>query len=366
LNYGGAIKTERDKIAINLSKDKLKEVVNHFKDLPIENLRTKYGLHKDSRDWSVARAKKDVGQNFNFDLYLKSIEYRPFDRRFIYYTGNSKGFVGTPGYRINRHLMKNNFALNSTKYNRQLSLGYFFISTNLTDIHLLDSAADSLGTFPLYIYPESIELFNTKQRYEREPNLNKEIVQKISQKINTVFTPEKAENSDSFAPIDLLDYIYAALYSPEYRETYKEFLKIDFPRVPYPKNQDIFWQLAEFGGELRQLHLLESPTVDRFITTYPQNGDNVITRKITKKDYEQPEGGQTGKVWINDQQYFDNVPQVAWNFYIGGYQPAQKWLKVRQGRTLEFDDILHYQKIIVALTETNRIMQEIDKIDFME
>ena len=160
-----------------------------------------------------------------------------------------------------------------------------------------------------------------------------------------------------FAPIDLLDYIYAVLHSPTYREKYKEFLKIDFPRVPYPKNGDVFWQLVKLGGELRQIHLLESPAVDQYITQYPIDGDNVVD----KIRFELSLIG-IGRVYINETQYFGNVPEVAWNFYIGGYQPAQKWLKDRKGRKLEFEDILHYQKIIVALSETARIMAEIDKI----
>jgi predicted helicase len=153
------------------------------------------------------------------------------------------------------------------------------------------------------------------------------------------------------APIDILDYIYAVLHSPTYREKYKEFLKIDFPRVPYP-HISTFWQLVKLGGELRQIHLLESPVVEKYITQYPEDGTN----EVTKPNY------TNGKVYINDTQYFDNVPEVAWNFYIGGYQPAQKWLKDRKGRTLGFEDILHYQKIIVALCETDRIMKEIDGI----
>lgn len=159
--------------------------------------------------------------------------------------------------------------------------------------------------------------------------------------------------TNQFYPKDILDYIYAVLHSPTYRETYKEFLKIDFPRVPYPNDQDTFWQLVNLGGELRHIHLLESPKVEKYITQYPIAGDNVVG----KLKYE------NGKVFINETQYFDNVPQVAWEFYIGGYQPAQKWLKDRKDRTLGFEDILHYQKIIVALTETDRLMKEIDKIE---
>ncbi|MFD2832505.1 type ISP restriction/modification enzyme [Gramella sp. AN32] len=195
----------------------------------------------------------------------------------------------------------------------------------------------------------------------------------------------------------MLDYIYAVLHSPTYRETYKEFLKIDFPRVPYPEDAEKFWKLVKLGGELRSIHLLESPLVEDFITSYPIDGDNVITRKITRTSpgYEpkqeilkqvtideenktsnqnvsarsevtkQSVTAETGKVWINDTQYFENVPKTAWEFYIGGYQPAQKWLKDRKGRKLSFEDILHYQKIIVALTETHRLMQEIDKIEII-
>ena len=168
------------------------------------------------------------------------------------------------------------------------------------------------------------------------------------------FHSEKSNKEGTFAPIDILDYIYAVLHSPLYREKYKEFLKIDFPSVPYPKNAAIFWNLVKLGGEIRQIHLLESPILEKYITAYPEDGNNTVS----KLKY------QDGKVYINDTQYFDNVPEVAWEFYIGGYQPAQKWLKDRKDRKLEFDDILHYQKIIAALSETDRLMKEIDAIDF--
>ena len=145
---------------------------------------------------------------------------------------------------------------------------------------------------------------------------------------------------------------------------YKEFLKIDFPRVPFPKTPKQFYDLEDLGRQLKEIHLLESEVVNQFITTYPIDGDNIVTRKITSKSPGYVPSSaieKTGRLYINDTQYFDNIPLVAWEFYIGSYQPAQKWLKDRQGRELTFDDILHYQKIIVALTETDRIMGEIDK-----
>jgi predicted helicase len=203
----------------------------------------------------------------------------------------------------------------------------------------------------------------------RTPNLNMEIVEQMAKSLGLAFVPEKEgegevcfsgsedvrpEYRQSFAPIDILDYIYAVLHS--YREKNKEFLKLDFSRVPYPADTDTFWKLVKLGGELRQIHLLESPVTERYITHYPVGGDNVVGKIRFEVE------GDKGKVFINETQYFDGVPEVAWMFYIGGYQPAQKWLKDRKERTLDFEDILHYQKIIVALTETERIMREIDLI----
>ncbi|WP_221406303.1 type ISP restriction/modification enzyme [Daejeonella rubra] len=182
---------------------------------------------------------------------------------------------------------------------------------------------------------------------------------------------EKQLSTDTFAPIDLLDYIYAVLHSPSYREKYKEFLKIDFPRVPYPENQETFWKLVKLGGEIRQIHLLESAEVNEYITQYPIDGDNIVTKIKFEENYEIIDGDTVtfmdpvypmGRVYINDTQYFQIVPEVAWNFYIGGYQPAQKWLKDRKGRELSFEDILHYQKIIVALKRTEELMKEIDLV----
>jgi predicted helicase len=205
---------------------------------------------------------------------------------------------------------------------------------------------------------ETFSLFNEEQK--RQPNFNRDIIKKIARQLGLEFTDEKENRANTFAPVDLLDYIYALLHSPTYRRTYKEFLKIDFPRVPYPTPEN-FWQLVKLGGELRQLHLLESVDLLTLSTTYVGQGNNKVERKMNKGDFQITDSVENrGQVWINDHQYFDNVPVVAWEFYIGGYQPAQKWLKDRQERELRAEDIVHYQKMIQALTETVRIMQEID------
>jgi hypothetical protein len=166
------------------------------------------------------------------------------------------------------------------------------------------------------------------------------------------FEPEKSNNVTKFAPIDVLDYIYAILHSPSYCEKYREFLKIDFPRVPYPDDVKKFWKLVKLGARQRRLHLMEGVEPLQGLANYDVKGDNVVE----KQEY------IGGKVWINGTQHFDHVLSDVWNFYIGGYQPAQKWLKDRKGRTLNFDDIEHYQKVVHVLKETMAVMDEVDKI----
>jgi predicted helicase len=148
------------------------------------------------------------------------------------------------------------------------------------------------------------------------------------------------------SPEQVFDYIYANLYSPSYREKYEELLKIGFPRVPIP-TQSEFDRLVPLGTQLRELHLMKSPIMDEYETTFPVAGDC----KVEKIKYD------ANKVWINKTQYFGNVPELAWNFYIGGYQPAQKWLKDRKGRQLSDSDLVHYQRIIKILLETDRLMK---------
>jgi predicted helicase len=322
---------------------------------------------------------------------VNKILYRPFDTKYIYY---DLKLVGRTRVKIMQHFIKgDNVGLNwirpmSSKYEFDV-----FISNNITDQCSAGNKSAGAGISylaPLYLYPDTNGQQTIDQTTERTPNLNPEIVKQIAEQLGLNFVPDhelchaelvsasqqtlKRVQGDKtvFTPLDILDYIYAVLHSPTYREKYKEFLKIDFPRVPYPKDAATFWQLVQLGGQIRQIHLLESPIVEKYITGYPEDGDNVVTkpRFVIANDSEAIPTNETasclavtGKVFINDTQYFSNVPEVAWNFYIGGYQPAQKWLKDRKDRKLEFDDILHYQKIIVALSETDRLMKEIDAIE---
>lgn len=257
------------------------------------------------------------------------VSYRPFDNRYCYYDVD---ILSRPLFTIQKHMINDNLALLVPRQLAGDNFRHIFISDKITEMCLISNATKEANQiFPLWLYSED---------GSKIPNLKKEIVDEIEKIVGKV------------SPENIFDYIYAVLHSPSYREKFKEFLKIDFPRVPYPKDAKNFKGLATLGAELRLLHLLESPKVNQFITSYPEDGSNMV-EKITNKNE---------KVFINTKQYFGDVPQIAWNFYIGGYQPAQKWLKDRKGRTLTNTDIEHYQKIIVAMTETERIMKEIDNI----
>ena len=242
--------------------------------------------------------------------------------------------------RVFGNLIKSrNYGLVLCRQLASLPFDHALVTNSLSDQHYLSTRTKEGGVvLPLYIYQN--DLGSTG---EKRPNLDPKIYAKIKKSISDV-TPES-----------LFDYIYAVLHAPKYRTRYAEFLKSDFPRIPYPENPAVFHALAEKGAELRELHLMESPLLDNRVTTYPVDGDHLV---------EKPRF-EDGKVYINATQYFGNAPEVAWNFYIGGYQPAQKWLKDRKGRNLSIDDIRHYQRIIVALTETPRIMSEIDQINFL-
>ena len=351
------IVTARDGFTIQNSKKDLVNVIEGFLELNDEDARAKFKLGKDVRDWKVSYAKKDLQSHYPDKGQFVKLSYRPFDDKWTFYSGKSKGFHCYPRFDIMQHFLQgSNFGLVIPKINKEDSA--FFITKHIMG-HKLCSAYDINSLFPLYLYPDTKGQQHLDPSTSRTPNLNMEIVDKIAQKLGLRFTPEKEDTEGTFAPIDILDYIYAVLHSPTYREKYKEFLKIDFPRVPYPEDQDAFWQLVKLGGELRQIHLLESPKVDQRITTYPQTGSNLVE----KLRYEIFDDSDTGRVWINNEQYFDGVPKIAWEFYIGGYQPAQKWLKDRKGRELSFEDILHYQKIVVALVETDRLMKEVDQLE---
>lgn len=358
------IVTSRDGFVIAETKELLEERITAFFDLSKEELQAKYGL-KENKSWKINDVK--IEAKAYDEKYIREINYRPFDSRYIYYCDS---FIERSRVEVMNHLLTgNNIGLMVCRQTAINSWEHIGVTKLIADDSRVSNRSKERGyILPLYLYPESSDQQSIDQQQERVPNLNPKIVQQIAKATGLTFTPEVEDGEFTFAPIEILNYIYAVLHSPAYRAKYKEFLKIDFPRVPYPKNKQHFWHLVELGGQLREIHLLESRLVEQPITTYPEAGTNEVEKPVFKMyDYDCTPPGEEhpdycGDVYINSTQYFANVPQSAWEFYIGGYQPAQKWLKDRKGRTLTFEDIMHYQKIIVALTETGRLMKDIDLV----
>ena len=347
--------TKRDNLAVDFNSKDLVTKIEYFLDenKTVEEVCKYYGLVvKDKDKWDATQTRANV-PNSELKEQVRDFQYRPFDNRKVFY---NPYFVARPNTKVLGHFIKENVGLIICRQGQAVGgeeWNVVFTCKYLADQNIYRRGGGTI--FPLYLYPDNSSQQIIEQTTERQPNLNAEIVNQLALKIGLTFTNEKQNTENTFAPVDIVDYIYAVLHSPTYREKYKEFLKTDFPKIPYPQNANTFWQLVKLGGEIRQIHLLESPILENYITQYPIDGDNIVG----KTKYE------NGKVYINETQYFDNVPKISWEFYIGGYQPAQKWLKDRKDRKLEFDDILHYQKIIVALSETDRLMKEIDKIEIL-
>ena len=338
------IVTMGDNFIIANTKQALKDRLNTFMSgsLSEDELKQKFKLGKNYAKWILQNKEKIELED---DGYTR-ISYRPFDVKWTYFDNK---LLWRWRYAVMRHFIEGeNIGLVTSRITKD---DFSVQCTKYITAHKSATRYDISYILPLYLYPEEKQQ-SIDGKLERKPNLNPDIIKTIADQLTLRFTPEKTDDHNTFAPIDLLDYIYATLHSPTYRQKYREFLKIDFPRVPYPANQKQFRALAKLGAELRALHLMESPKLNTTITTYPQPGDNTVTQ--IKYD--------AGKVSINKTQHFAKVPKVAWEFYIGGYQPAQKYLKDRKGRVLSWEEIEHYQKVIVALVETAGVMDEIDKV----
>lgn len=357
--------TANDKLNISFNEQEQKEKLKDLLEMPEQEWRIKYDRRTDARDWKYLNAKNDASK---FRGRVQIAVYRPFDIRYTYYTGISRGLYSSPQSAILNHMLHPNLAFIIGRQGQavgNMPWNLIYCTNTISDLNIYYRGGGTV--FPLYQYPSESELgFET----ERKPNLDDTIWHTIENwvKYGQAYKPQTQteqsglldfnnEQTDPhfLAPEDIFDYIYGVLHSPLYREKYKEFLKVDFPRIPYPKNADEFEHYKECGHQLRELHLMHN--VPKSKVTFDVIGSNKVEsiRPIPNKD-----DGYSYSIYINDTQYFAPVPTVAWEMYIGGYQPAQKWLKDRKGRVLSTEEIEHYEKIIRVLLETKRIMDSID------
>lgn len=352
------ILTARDALSIDHDKDALWARMNDIVATDVDTLRRRYSVGDDSRSWSLQNAKADVAANLDGKRICRVV-HRPLDFRWTFYTGTTKGLHFFPADKVSDSLFAGDtLALLTPKQTKEQS-GAFVIDTIAT--HKSYSAYDITSVMPLYVTARP-EKAGQKRIAElgRALNFDPKIYAAICNAAGLKPSPD-AGTGDGFrtatgaarpSEVQVFDYIYAVLHSPAYRETYAQFLKIDFPRIPYPLDPATFAIVSQKGEALRRLHLMEPAAIGETPYPYCGEGDDTVTSGYPKFD--------KGRVSINAQQYFDAVPAVAWNLHIGGYQPAQKWLKDRRGRILSWDDIGHYQRLVKILAETDKTMREIN------
>ncbi|MHB8111990.1 MAG: type ISP restriction/modification enzyme [Bellilinea sp.] len=375
------MKTHRDHFVFDFDLVPLKKRIIDFRNAKILDgeLRQQYGI-PDTRDWKLHERRISLSSNPNWQNNLINCLFRAFDIRYTYFHPD---VVELPRTDVMKHLVGHeNIALCT---NRQVNSEFRHILCTqyvVDDCTLSGETRERTYIFPLYIYTTPADMAGTlfaQSETTRKPNLSPAFIQAFSEKLGLTFIPDPLRASftksgaadlgevaagrrgSGFTPEDVFHYAYAVFHAPTYRTRYAEFLKIDFPRLPLTGDQALFFALADKGRELVGLHLLKSARVDDFITTYPVAGSNRVEKVAFAPE---AEGGSsaTGRVWINATQYFGGVPTAVWNFKIGGYQVCDKWLKDRKGRVLSGDDISHYQRVVVSLKETMRLMAEIDAV----
>lgn len=359
VNSAGFI-TARDHFVIDFDKDALLTRIADFANAKLSDaeIRARYfagcGSDKypdgDTRGWKVPEARRTLKRDSEWRERIRKCLYRPFDIRHVYW---ADWMVDWPRPEVMGHMAGKNRAILTARSNKASGTDHFFCSKWISETKCAEYSTQS-AVFPLYTFRQSSEIQEgLGLGHDREPNFSTQFLKELSTVLGLEQTKPNGLPTSLMAE-DIFHYAYAVFYSPRYRSRYEEFLKVDFPRLPLTGNLELFHALAQLGGELVGLHLLESPKLDKPRTEFI-GGRNPEVEKIS---------WSRNTVWIDKAQTtgFKGVPETVWNFHIGGYQVCEKWLKDRKGRTLLKDDIAHYYKIVIALAETIRLMKEIDKV----
>ena len=335
------IVTARDNFVINSDKETLERYIRMFTDgkLPDEIIRETFAL-RDKPNWKLKEVRERIRKEESWKDFVTLILYRPFDVQWIFY---HEGVIERARKKVMRHMRHENLGLILPKRVETKIPWTHILCTNEIIEHVTVSLKTIDYLFPLYLYPDTNrkDLFSHKKVNKKQPNISA-----------TLFTALAEVYKKDSTPEEIFHYIYAVLYSNIYRKKYAEFLRLDFPRIPFTKSYKIFCKMGELGKELVDLHLLKSQEIDPPIAKFEGKGENKVEKVVYKE----------GKVSINRDQYFDGVPEEIWQYQIGGYQVCDKWLKDRKGRILSLDDIRHYCKVVTSIGKTIQIQKAIDEI----
>lgn len=374
--------TKRDDLCINFTREKMWKVVKEYGETPARELRKRFNLPKDN-DWSSSAALNDIKSSGPHKGLVRSILYAPFDWRFTYYTGVTRGFLARPVFQTMQHMEQGNIALIvPRKIDIAMGWNHVFCTNGLMTHHAL-SLKEGNYLFPLWLKPHGTET-------RAIPNIEPALVQRVSKLIGLSWNDGIGNESQgelapgmrhrkpvqellfdqrgrgdlekSFGPRDIFDWIYAALHSPAYRARYADLLKSDFARIPLPRAKELFRELVPLGTKLVALHLVdeidEKALKDPKDIRFAGRGAASVEKGFPK--------WSNGRVAINAEGWFEEVPENVWSFHIGGYQVCEKWLKDRRvnklGRPLNENETLHYRRIVKAISETIDLMAEIDRV----
>ena len=337
------IQTKRDSLCIAFTESDIREKLKAFSEAKESEVFEKFHLAEDGRDWTVAGAKRDISENGIADRFIVQILYKPFDFRFTYWTGRTKGFLAYPRREVMQHVIGHeNIGL---IFNRQIagkSVSHFGVS-NLPIGHgtfyLGNKGQDYFA--PLYIYND--DLLSS----ERSSNVSDEFIRQ--------FTSRVPIQIDTHFPESLLGYIYAIFHSNSYRSKYSEYIKLDFPRVPLPISKKLFESLSRIGDKIVKAHLLKLS---------PSDSSGIKFNGIPNKSVIESVSWSDNTLWINKDRSagFSGIKEPIWNFEMGGYQVLKRWLEAREGQKVKREDIEHCLKITLAIFETTHLMAEIDKV----
>ena len=350
--------TARDKLTIHGTVEDVHQTVTDFVSLSVDEAREKYRLPKDSRDWQIHLAQADLRNHPEVEQQIAPIHYRPYDTRWTYYTGQSRGFHCMPRPTVMPHLLLENLALCVCRVVKSPVWQHALITDRITEVSYISNRTSESGhVFPLYLYPNPEEL---GLETERSLNFKPAFLTALSEALGLPQV-EPFNLPEGVSPEEILAYIYAVLHSPTYRERYYDFLKYDFPRIPLPNASDQLHTLAALGQQLIDLHLLKN--VSRPEVAPTRSGTSAVHR------FEGEGNGVVGRVryadrrvWINTSQYFTDVPGEVWEYEIGSYRVCEKWLRDRRGEVLRYEDVRRYRAILVSIAETLGVMAEIDGV----
>ena len=348
--------SHRDGFAISMDKHEIELRLTAFRSSQFsdDDLRRRFSL-TDNRDWKLAEARKELREREDWRKPIIRCLYRPFDKRWCYFDEIAMDY---PRRELKAHVaMKENLVISLMRQTRAPGW-HHALATELPIPAVFLEIKDGSSVFPLYLYPSGNlpeeDLFAHDNG--RRPNLSADFIKDFCEKLQVKFVPDGLgrPGKREVGPELIFHYAYAVFHSPTYRERYAEFLRADFPRLPLTSNFELFRTLGGLGAELVGLHARGKGEPKGIC--FPVKDGNVVE----EVRYQPPQGKEPGRVWINDRQYVEGVPEAAWVFPIGGYLPAQRWLKDRMGRTLGYEEQTEYQRIIWALIETPRLMGEID------